>query len=75
MPWKQGYTISDEKSLPDADLRWPDGNRCCFSVTVDLSMARGPEGIGAKELTTAEAYFAANGGLDQHPRRAAVDTA
>ncbi len=64
MPWKQGYAISDEKSLPVADLRWPDGNRCCVSITVDLSLARGPEGIRAKDLTTPEAYFAANSGLD-----------
>lgn len=65
MPWKQGYTISDEKTLSDADLRWPDGNRCCFSITVDLSVAAGPEGIRAKDLATHEAYFAANAGLDQ----------
>ena len=31
MPWKQGYTISDERSLADAELRWPDGNRCCVT--------------------------------------------
>jgi len=64
MPWKQGYTISDEKSLADSDLRWPDGNRCCFSITVDLSVARGPDGISAKDLATPNGYFAANGGLD-----------
>lgn len=64
MPWKQGYTISDETSLSDADLRWPEGNRCCFSITIDLSVARGPEGIRAAELATPEAYFTAHDGLD-----------
>ena len=24
MPWKDGYTISDERGIRDADLRWPD---------------------------------------------------
>jgi peptidoglycan-N-acetylglucosamine deacetylase len=47
MPWKQGYTISDEIGLRDDEVRWPDGHRCCVSVVVDLSVARGPEGIRA----------------------------
>jgi peptidoglycan/xylan/chitin deacetylase (PgdA/CDA1 family) len=65
MPWKQGYTISNEKSLPDAELCWPDQSRCCFSITVDLSVARGPAGIRAEDLSTADAFFALNDGLDQ----------
>jgi peptidoglycan/xylan/chitin deacetylase (PgdA/CDA1 family) len=65
MPWKQGYTISDESSLPDAQLHWPQANRCCFSITVDLSLARGPEGICPADLCTPEAFFALNDGLDQ----------
>lgn len=64
MPWKQDYTISDEKSIADADVRWPDGNRCCVSITVDLSIARGSDGIRAKDLATPQAYFALHGGLD-----------
>jgi peptidoglycan/xylan/chitin deacetylase (PgdA/CDA1 family) len=63
MPWKQNYTISDEKSLPDSRIRWPDGARCCFSVTVDLSVAAGPEGIRAADLTTGPAYFGMHEGL------------
>ena len=39
MPWKQGYTISDERGLGDAEICWPDGARCCVAVTVDLSVA------------------------------------
>ena len=64
MPWKQGYTISDEKSLSDDEVHWPDGNRCCVSVVVDLSPARGPEGIRAADLTSPAALFGAHGGLD-----------
>ena len=45
MPWKERYTISDERTLPDPDVRWPDGKRCCFRVVVDLAPASGPEGI------------------------------
>ena len=65
MPWKQGYTISDEIGLRDDQVRWPDGNRCCVTVVVDLSVARGPEGIRATDLMHPDAYFAAHDGLDQ----------
>ena len=48
MPWKDGYTISDEKSLADADIRWPDGKALRVHIVVDLSIASGPGGhIGA----------------------------
>src|ERR1700730_3796464 len=63
MPWKQGYTISDERSLTDSELRWPDGGRCCVMLTVDLGVASGPEGVTAADLTTPEALFGANQGL------------
>jgi len=63
MPWKQGYTISDESSLADSELRWPDGARCCVAMTVDLSVASGPEGVTAADLATPEALFGANQGL------------
>ena len=63
MPWKQGYTISDERSLADSELRWPDGARCCVAMTVDLSVASGPEGVTAADLATPEALFGANQGL------------
>ena len=65
MPWKQGYTISDEVGLRDADIHWPDGNRCCVTVVVDMSVARGSEGIRAADLMHPDAYFAAHDGLDQ----------
>ena len=63
MPWKQGYTISDARSLTDSELRWPDGARCCVAMTVDLSVASGPEGVTAADLATPEALFGANQGL------------
>jgi hypothetical protein len=66
MPWKQGYTISDEKSLADSEIRWPDGARCCVALTVDLSVASGTEGITADDLATSEALF----GRRQRPRAA-----
>lgn len=64
MPWKDGYTISDEKSLADADLRWPEGRRCAVHIVVDLSVASGPEGTTRRDLQSAPARFGAAEGLD-----------
>jgi peptidoglycan-N-acetylglucosamine deacetylase len=64
MPWKDRYTISDEKSLADEDVRWPHAKRCAVHIVVDLSVARGPGGIRASDLTSAPATFGANRGLD-----------
>jgi peptidoglycan/xylan/chitin deacetylase (PgdA/CDA1 family) len=63
MPWKQGYTISDERSLADSKIRWPNGARCCVAITVDLSVASGADGVIAADLTSPEALFGANQGL------------
>jgi peptidoglycan/xylan/chitin deacetylase (PgdA/CDA1 family) len=64
MPWKDGYTISDERSLPDAALGWPDGKRCAVHIVVDLSVASGGEGITAADLTCDAATFGLEEGLD-----------
>ncbi len=64
MPWKDGYTISDERSLADADVRWPDGKRCAVHIVVDLSVAGGPQGITARDVAGAPAQLAAGDGLD-----------
>jgi len=64
MPWKDRYTTSDEKTIADADIRWPGGRRCCFRVVVDLSPACGPEGLRPEDLATPDAYYGMNGGLD-----------
>jgi peptidoglycan/xylan/chitin deacetylase (PgdA/CDA1 family) len=63
MSWKERYTISNEKSLTDDEIRWPQGARCCVGITVDLSLASGPDGIGAADLTTPDAEFGANQGF------------
>ena len=64
MPWKDRYTISDEIGLADADLRWPGGQRCAVHIVVDLSIASGPAGVQARDITSAPAAFGANEGLD-----------
>src|SRR5262245_33590323 len=64
MPWKDGYTISDEKSLPDEDIHWPDGKRCAVHIVVDLSVASGPEGIRATDIISPAAEFGSTEGLD-----------
>src|SRR5258708_30829655 len=64
MPWKDRYTISDERTVPDSEVRWPDGKRCCFRVVVDLSPACGPEGLRPQDLATPDAYYGMQGGLD-----------
>src|SRR5690349_16872511 len=63
MPWKERYTTSDEKSLADDAIHWPEGARCCVCVTVDLSVAAGPDGICGSDLATPEALFGINQGL------------
>lgn len=63
MPWKDRYTISDERSIADADIGWPDGSRCCVSVVVDLSPLSGPAGIGPADVATPEAQFGMSGAL------------
>jgi peptidoglycan-N-acetylglucosamine deacetylase len=65
MPWKDGYTISDERSLTDAQVRWPGDRRCCLSITVDLSVASGPEGITEADLAGTKAQFGLREGLDR----------
>jgi len=65
MPWKDGYTISDEISPHDEEVVWPDGARCCVSITVDLSAASGPAGITEKDLTGWRSQFGARDGLEQ----------
>jgi peptidoglycan/xylan/chitin deacetylase (PgdA/CDA1 family) len=65
MPWKDGYTISTEKSPADGDVRWPGEHCCCFSITVDLSVASGPEGITEADLANPKAQFGAREGLER----------
>ncbi len=64
MPWKDRYTIADERGIADADISWPDGNTCCLTMTVDLSPVCGPAGITPADLGTPESYYGLHGGLD-----------
>lgn len=64
MPWKDRYTISDERGIADADVAWPEGARCCFTLTVDLSPPCGPAGIQPADLATPDAQYGMHGGLD-----------
>ena len=57
MPWKERYTVSDERTLEDADVSWPGGAKCGFTVTVDLSLARTGEGITAADMRSTDAAF------------------
>ena len=65
MPFKERYTISDEVSLSDDQVVWPNGNRCCVSVVIDLSPASGSQGLSAGDLRSPEAIFGLNEGLVQ----------
>ncbi len=63
MPWKSGYTISDEKSMADTRVRWPDRARCCVKIVVNLSLATRPDGLRPADLCTSDAYFSMHEGL------------
>lgn len=64
MPWKERYTVSDEMSLKDRELHWPDGNRVAAYITVALSVASGPEGLTAADLESSLGRFGLGEGLD-----------
>jgi peptidoglycan/xylan/chitin deacetylase (PgdA/CDA1 family) len=64
MPWKSGYTISDERGIADRDIRWPRKAKCCLTVTVALDPDCGSEGLTSEDVSTPEAFYGMNGGLD-----------
>ena len=79
MPWKQGYTVSDEIGLRDDELAWPGDARCAVQVVVDMNVASTAEGISARDLEGDAAVFGATEGLaqlravlDRHAIRATV---
>jgi peptidoglycan/xylan/chitin deacetylase (PgdA/CDA1 family) len=61
MPWKQGYTVSDERTLDH--VVWPDAARAAAVVTVDLSPDCGPEGITPRDLESEDAEYGIEVGL------------
>ena len=65
MPWKQNYTATDEVSLKDDEISWPGGRRCCVAVNVDLSLARGPDGVAPSDLSDYRAMFGLHEGMIQ----------
>ena len=65
MPWKERYTLSDETSLGDDDVRWPEGQRLCVNIVVDLSLATDATGIRPDDLRRDRAMFGLREGLDQ----------
>ncbi len=64
MPWKDRYTISDERSIADGDVRWPNGMACSFTMVVSLDPQCSPSGLVAADFKTPEAYYGMHGGLD-----------
>ena len=64
MPWKERYTISDEVSLGDDALHWPDGRRMAVYISVALSVASGREGLTASDLASSAGRFGLGEGLD-----------
>jgi peptidoglycan/xylan/chitin deacetylase (PgdA/CDA1 family) len=64
MPWKERYTISDEVSINDDELRWPSGKQVAVYITVALSPASAPEGITAADMASSLGRFGMNEGLD-----------
>lgn len=64
MPWKERYTITDERSLADDEVHWPEGKRCCVAVNVDLSLASRPDGLQPSDLQNPGALFGLHEGLD-----------
>jgi peptidoglycan/xylan/chitin deacetylase (PgdA/CDA1 family) len=57
MPWKEGYTISDEKSMKDEDIKWPDSQQCAFRIVVDYSVDAAEDGIGRKDIKSHVGQF------------------
>ena len=55
MPWVDGYTSSDEKSL--VDIEWPHAKRCCSTVVVDYSVPSLTGEITEHVIEEAEAIY------------------
>ena len=64
MPWKDRYTTSDDRSLTDDQIEWPEAARSCALITIDLSLATGGDGVSERDLRTDRAIFGMHEGLD-----------
>ena len=63
MPWKDGYTFTDEKTLNDEDIQWPDHHQCAAAVVVDYSVPCDGRGIGTKDVANNQAEFGSRVGI------------
>jgi peptidoglycan/xylan/chitin deacetylase (PgdA/CDA1 family) len=64
MPWKTGHTISDERTVADHDVHWPDGRSCWLRIIVDLSPTCDAGGLKPSDFATPESYYGMHQGLD-----------
>lgn len=65
MPWKDGYTITDEIGLRDEEVAWPENFQCAVILIVDYSVQGGNDGIASKDLTKPQAIFGAKVGVER----------
>jgi peptidoglycan/xylan/chitin deacetylase (PgdA/CDA1 family) len=63
MPWKEGYTISDEKSMDDEEVCWLDKQQCAVSIVVDYSVPSGSDGIRPEDIKKNIAEFGSRTGI------------
>ncbi|MFC1886500.1 polysaccharide deacetylase family protein [Thermodesulfobacteriota bacterium] len=63
MPWKEGYTISDEKSMADKEIRWPDKQQCAVRIVVDYCVGAAGDGIGRKDIQSHVVQFGKRVGI------------
>ena len=50
MPWKEGYTISNERTMKDDEISWPDNQQIAVRIVVDYSVDAAGDGIGRKDI-------------------------
>ncbi len=55
MPWKERYTVSDERTIER--VQWPHGRRCAASIVIDLSPPGGPAGLTPDDLDSDAAHY------------------
>ncbi|GAA5122618.1 polysaccharide deacetylase family protein [Haloechinothrix salitolerans] len=64
MPWKNRYTVSDERCFADEQVTWPGVKKAAFTLTIDLSPTCRAEGLRLHDFQTPEAFYGMNRGMD-----------
>ncbi|SON56647.1 putative urate catabolism protein [Hartmannibacter diazotrophicus] len=64
MPWKDAYTSSNETTVLDEQVVWPNGARLAFNLVVNLNPASGGAGITDKDIGAPTFHFGMHEGLD-----------